>query len=662
MKLFKKLLGSPSNKITPLKLYLLVVVLFWLKTYAVYRAEFNLGINNGMQQFLLFINPISSAILFLGIALLFKARKQQWMLLSINAFLSFLLYANVVYYRFFSDFITVPVLFQTQNFGKVSGSVGSLLEPYDFLYFIDTLLLLVLIVMKRAKTSSRLSKQSLALVFMSGFLILGTNVGLAEIDRPQLLTRAFDRNYLVKYLGAYNYTIYDIIQNSKSSAQRVLADSSDITVVENYTNASYTSPNPDYFGSTKGMNVIYISMESFQNFLIDYKLNDEEVTPFLNSLIRSQNTIYFKNFFHQTAQGKTSDAEFLMENSLYPLPQGGVFTTKAQNTYQGLPAILRDKGYYSAVFHGNYKTFWNREEMYKSLGYDMFYDASYYNMKDENVLNYGLEDKPFFKETIPYLTSLPQPFYTKLITLTNHFPYPLDEEDQTIPPADTGDKTVDRYFQTARYLDEALKQFFDDLEKTGLDKNTMVVMYGDHYGNSENRKEAMSKVIGKEVDDFEQAQLQRVPLIIYAPGLKGFVSDTYGGQVDVRPTVLHLLGMDTKHQVSFGDDLLSEERDEIVAFRNGDYISDQVTSVKGKLYDNSTGQEIEEKSPYQKYSEIVKTELEMSDKVVYGDLLRFHSLPGIKSTDRSKLDYSKEKHFNDDYYWEEGNIKNEEIE
>lgn len=662
MKLFKKLPSSPSNKITPLKLYLLVVVLFWLKTYAVYRAEFNLGINNGMQQFLLFINPISSAILFLGIALLFKARKQQWMLLSINAFLSFLLYANVVYYRFFSDFITVPVLFQTQNFGKVSGSVGSLLEPYDFLYFIDTLLLLVLIVMKRAKTSSRLSKQSLALVFMSGFLILGTNVGLAEIDRPQLLTRAFDRNYLVKYLGAYNYTIYDIIQNSKSSAQRVLADSSDITVVENYTNASYTSPNPDYFGSAKGMNVIYISMESFQNFLIDYKLNDEEVTPFLNSLIRSQNTIYFKNFFHQTAQGKTSDAEFLMENSLYPLPQGGVFTTKAQNTYQGLPAILRDKGYYSAVFHGNYKTFWNREEMYKSLGYDMFYDATYYNMKEENVLNYGLEDKPFFKETIPYLTSLPQPFYTKLITLTNHFPYPLDEEDQTIPPADTGDKTVDRYFQTARYLDEALKQFFDDLEKTGLDKNTMVVMYGDHYGNSENRKEAMSKVIGKEVGDFEQAQLQRVPLIIYAPGLKGFVADTYGGQIDVRPTVLHLLGIDTKHPVSFGDDLLSKERNEIVAFRNGDYITDQVTSVKGKLYDNSTGQEIKEKSPYQRYSEIVKAELEMSDKVVYGDLLRFHSLPGVKSTDRSKLDYSKAKHFNDKHYWEEGNIKDEEIE
>lgn len=649
--MLEKILDIYSYK--KLKLYFLIVVLFWLKTYLVYNAEFNLGVNNAMQQILLLINPISSAVLFLGISLFFKGRKHQWVLLSLNAFLSFLLYANIAYYRFFNDFITVPVLFQTQNFGKVSGSVGALLEPYDVLYFLDTIILLVLVFLKRVMPLESISKRSLTAIFITGFLILGTNIGLAEIDRPQLLTRAFDRNYLVKYLGAYNFTIYDVIQNSKSSTQRVFADSSDITTVENYTTSNYTSPNPAYFGVAKGMNVIYISMESFQNFLIDYKLNGEEVTPFLNSLARNPNTLYFKNFFHQTAQGKTSDAEFLMENSLYPLPQGSVFTIKAQNTYQGLPAILKDKGYYSSVFHGNYKTFWNREEMYKSLGYDMFYDASYYNMLEENVLNYGLEDKPFLKETIPYLLDLPQPFYTKLITLSNHFPYPLDEEDQSILPANTGDNTVDRYFQTARYLDEALKQFFKDLQESGLDKNTMVVMYGDHYGNSENRKDAMSKVIGKEVNDFEQAQLQRVPLLIYAPGLKGFVSDIYGGQIDVRPTVLHLLGIDTKHQVSFGSDLLSTERNELVAFRNGDFITDKVTSVKGKIYDNSTGQELQDINSYHIYSNIVKNDLEMSDKVIYGDLLRFHSLQGVKNIDRSELDYSKAKHLNKDYLEED---------
>ncbi|MBT2690999.1 LTA synthase family protein [Bacillus sp. ISL-47] len=632
-----------------LVLFYFAVILFWLKTYSIYKIEFNLGVNNGMQQFLLLLNPVSSTLLFLGIALLFKGRKQHWVLLAMNFVLTFFLYANVAYYRFFNDFITVPVLFQTQNFGKVGGSAAALLEQTDILYFLDTILLLALILSKSLKMPARLSRRSLSKVYLAGLLILGVNIGLAEADRPQLLTRSFDRNYLVKYLGAYNFAIYDIIQNTRSSAQRVMADSSDIAIVENYTSSKYTKPNPDYFGAAKGMNVIYISMESFQNFLIGYKLHGEEVTPFLNALAKNPNTIYFPNFFHQTAQGKTSDAEFLMGNSLYPLPQGSVFTTKAQNTYQGLPAILKDKGYYSAVFHGNYKSFWNREEMYKSLGYDMFYDATYYNMREENVINYGLEDKPFFKETIPYLQSIPQPFYTKLITLSNHFPYPIDEEDQSIEPAETGDKTVDGYFQTARYLDEALKQFFEDLKVSGLDKNTMIVMYGDHYGISENRKEAMSKVMNKEIDDFEQTQLQRVPLFIYAPGLKGFVNETYGGEIDVRPTVLRLLGIDTTHQVAFGTDLLSKEREEIVAFRNGDYITEQVTSVKGKIYDNQTGQIVEDTTPYQKYSDLVKNELELSDKVVYGDLLRFHKLSGIKTTEKTKLDYTKAEHFNEDW-------------
>ena len=47
---------------------------------------------------------------------------------------------------------------------------------------------------------------------------------------------------------------------------------------------------------------------------------------------------------HQTGQGKTSDAEFLMENSIYPMSQGAVFVNKAQNTYQAAPAILKGYG------------------------------------------------------------------------------------------------------------------------------------------------------------------------------------------------------------------------------------------------------------------------------------------------------------------------------
>lgn len=66
-------------------------------------------------------------------------------------------------------------------------------------------------------------------------------------------------------------------------------------------------------------------------------------------------------------------------------------------------------------------------------------------------------------------------------------------------------------------------------------------MYGDHYGISDNHNAAMSKVMGKEINSFENAQLQRVPLIVRVPGVKGGVQHQYGGEIDVLPTLLHLL-------------------------------------------------------------------------------------------------------------------------
>ncbi|UNL84414.1 LTA synthase family protein [Priestia koreensis] len=624
--------------------FFLAVVLFWLKTYAAYRAEFNLGIDNDMQKFLLFMNPISSAILFFGFALFAKGRRSYIWMIILNLLMSILLYANVVYYRFFNDFITIPTLTQTKNFGDLGGSILELLSGYDPLYFLDTFILLALVVFKVAKPQPvRLSGRKITGVFLLGILFFSTNLALAESDRPQLLTRTFDRNYIVKYLGAYNYTIYDAIQSTKSSAQRALADSNDVTEVSNFTKATYAEPNKAYFGKAKGMNVIYVHLESFQNFLINYKLNGQEVTPFLNSLTKDQNTLYFDNFYHQTGQGKTSDAEFMLENSMFGLPQGSVFSTKGQNTLQAAPAILGQRGYTSAVFHGNYKTFWNRDEIYKSIGFDHFFDASYYDMNSKDVVNYGLKDKPFFKESIPMLESLKQPFYTKFITLSNHFPYPIEDSEATIGPATTGDGSVDRYFQTARYLDESVKDFFDYLKKSGLYDNSVIVLYGDHYGISENHNKAMSQILGKEITPLDNANLQKVPLYIRVPGMKGGIQHQYGGEIDVLPTLLHLLGIDTEDYIQFGTDLMSKEHSPVVPFRNGDYVSPTTASINDKYYNMQTGERIEANDETKRYSEIAQKRLNLSDKVVYGDLLRFYEPKGFKPVDRSKYNYNHDE-------------------
>lgn len=627
----------------PLHFFALAVILVWLKSYVAYLTEFQLGINNAIQTFLLFLNPLSSAVLFLGLAL-FSKRSGRW-IIAFSSVMTVILYSNILYYRFFNDFITMPTLFQTSNAGHLGGSIADLTEWHDMIYFVDLIVLAIVLWMKKQEWKLQVTpKKKVLAILAAGAVIFTVNLGLAETDRPQLLTRAFDRNYLVKYLGAYNYTIYDAVQTVKNEKQSAFASSDDLTNVENFTKSQYAAPNEAYFGKAKGMNVIKIHLESFQSFLIDYKLNGQEVTPFLNSLAHDNQFMYFDNFFHQTGQGKTADAELMMDTSLYGLPQGSAFVLKGRNTYQAAPAILGQKaGYTSAVLHGDYKTFWNRNEIYKQMGVDTFFDASYYNMEGDRKINYGLKDKPFFEESIPMLQSMPQPFYAHLMTLTNHFPFVMDEGDATIAPAATGDGTVDRYFQTARYMDEALADFFADLKKSGLYDNSMIMIYGDHYGISENHNKAMAQIMGEEITDFKNAQLQRVPLFIHVPGVKGGVQHQYGGEIDVLPTMLHLLGIDNKEFIQFGTDLLSPEHDEVVAFRNGDFVSPDYTSIDGTYYQTKTGEKQEPTAAMQAVKEQVDAELSFSDAVLYGDLLRFHEVKGMKPVDPSQYQYGKEQ-------------------
>ena len=610
--------------------FTIAAVLIWIKSYYVYLIEFNLDIQSLFQHFLLLINPLSSTLVFLGIALFAKGRRVGGYMIIIYSFMTLLLYSNVVFYRFNSDFITLPVLTQTSNFGSLGSSILNLVYWTDIFYLLDIIFLVFLFRTSRQIWSSqRMKLRQPIIIIASGLLLFSINLGLAEIDRPQLLKRTFDRNYIVKYLGAYNFTIYDAIQNLKSSSERVLADSNDVTEVKNYLDTKFAEPDDQLFGVAEGKNVIKIHLESFQSFLIGYELHGEEVTPFLNSLINNpdEDFTYFENFFHQTEQGKTADAELIMDNSLYGLPQGAAFVTKSSNTYQALPAILNQRqDYTSAILHGDGKSFWNRDEIYKQFGIDYFFDEAYYDMSDEQVIGYGLKDKPFFKESMPLLESLEKPFYAHLLTLTHHHPYLIDEADATIAPAETGDGSVDRYFQTARYLDESLEEFFNYLKESGLYDDSLIVLYSDHYGISDNHNRAMSEIMDEEITPYKNAELQRVPLLFKIPGVegRGTVSE-YAGQVDVAPTIMHLLGIKANDYIQFGTDLFSKEHKDFVAFRNGDFFTPEVSMVRGTFYNEKTGEVIEE--PTEEMEAIqkkVQAELELSDKVLQGDLLRFY--------------------------------------
>ncbi|WP_125769416.1 LTA synthase family protein [Lapidilactobacillus wuchangensis] len=632
--------------------FILAVVLFWAKTYYAYIAKFNLGVKGSMQYLLLAINPLPTTILLFGIALYFKGRKSYIILTIIDFLTSLWLFANILYYREFSDFLTTTLI---KGSGSVSNNLGKsvagIVKPTDFLVFLDVVILIVLLATKLIKIDVKPIKKVVAgLVSALAVLLFGFNLSMAETDRSGLLTRTFDNNYIVKYLGLNSYAVYDTVKAAKTSAVRANADASDLQSVLKYINTNYVPGNPEYTGVAKGKNVFVIHLESLQQFMIDYKWQGQEVTPNLNKLYHETNTLSFDNFFHQVGQGKTADAELMLENSLFGLPEGAAMVTAGStNTWQAAPAMLDQKGYTTAAFHGDVPSFWNRDNTYKFWGYDYYFSKAYYPSGKNYEIGYGLKDKIFLKDSAKYIEQLPQPFYAKLITVTNHYPYLLDKANQTIEKTDTGDSTVDGYVQTARYLDEALGEFMDWLKATGLDKNSMLVLYGDHYGISGNHKPAVAKLLGqKKFTDFDNAQFQKVPFMIHMDGLKGGINHTYGGEIDVLPTLLNLLGISNKGDVQFGTDLLATNRNQTVAFRNGDFVTPDYTKVGSTYYETKTGKVIKPtddktKDTLAQLTNHVATELSLSDRVINGDLLRFYDLKGFKKVKPSDYSYKYSK-------------------
>ena len=638
---------------TKLGFFTIVLVTFWLKTYVIYLTKFNLGAEGAMQNFLLFLNPLPSGLLLLGIGLFFKGRKSYWIMIAIDFVLSLWLFANILYYREFSNFLSLSIIKTSgstaDNLGK---SIVGITRVTDFLAFIDIVLVILLMVAKVVKYDLRPLKLRFNLLLEGiAVLLIGVNLLMAQKDRSGLLTRTFDNSYIVKYLGMNEYAVYDAFKTAQTSEQMAKANVSDLQSVKKYLKVNYVKPNSTYTGVAKGKNVLVIHLESFQQFLIGYKWQGKEVTPNLNKLYHSKNTLSFANFYNQVGQGKTSDAEMMLENSLFGLQSGSAMSSYGtSNTFESAPAILKQQGgYTTAVMHGGAGSFWNRNNAYKQFGYEYFMPLSYYQNKPKYYIGYGLKDKIFFSQSIKYIERLPQPFYLKLITVTNHYPYDLDKKNQSIAKTETGDETVDGYVQTAHYLDQAVGQLMRWMKKTGLDKNTLLVFYGDHYGISGNHHKASAELLDQdEFTNFDNLKFQRVPLMFHMKGLKGGIKKTYGGEIDVLPTLLNLLGIRNRGTIQFGHDLLSKRAPQIVAQRNGDFITPLYAKVGSTYYDTRTGEEIIKpdkklKTELVAISNKVTTQLSLSDRVIAGNLLRFYHPKWFKKVKPQDYDYNEQK-------------------
>ncbi len=489
--------------------------------------------------------PVSSGVystslgfLFIFYALSYFFRNKGRLIFSyaVSFFISLLLLSNTLYLDYYSSPVTIATFYQTSNLSGLGDSILYLFQPEYAVYFLD-LLVLPFLIFRRSfvyKKRTTIVKGVLPFAVFGVMGLFMKPVKLMLIDKLENPVQAYDSLDQTVQYGIMGHHALDTYFHVRDANFTLSSEDKELIKEQLYKKEENTKETK-YEGIGKGKNLILIQVESLQQFVLNKKVNEQEITPTLNKM--KDHAITFPNFYAQTIGGNSSDAEFLTQTSLFPINSGSVFFRYPSNTYHSLGQTLKENGYGTLAVHADEKTFWNRHEMYPSLGFEKYVTIEQFPQKE--MVGMGVGDKEMFTETARILADQKQPFYSFLVTLTNHMPYEIEKEKQSLAlPPDLDNSLLGNYFQTVKYTDEALGLFMESLKEKKLLEDSIIVLYGDHNGIFHRDKQQVEKWMQKDITDEEwYREFATVPFMIYHPSINGEISQTIGGQIDVLPTL-----------------------------------------------------------------------------------------------------------------------------
>ena len=564
-------------------------------------------LNNNML-----LATFSSALFVIVFTILVSNRKRLMLLLFINILLSSLLFGDTLYFRYYYNALSVPVLYQIGLVGSLKESILDLLRIKDIVFYIDIPVVIIFMLLFKHAFHMRIGKIKIKKKLVAAAVIFAIGFGIFQWSYSNSVPGAFpyDNNYVSNSMGVLYFHYYDI---KKFAADHFLADNSlsdeERGVLEEYFE-SRKARGDKYKGASKGKNLIVVQLEAIQQFMINRSLNGKEITPNLNKFIND--SAYFENFYFQTGNGNTSDAEFLTNTSLYPINQGAVYFRYPTNTYESTAKLLKNQGYTTYVAHANNPSFWNRTEMYKALGFDDFISSK--NLVIDEYLGWGLNDKSFLRQTLEKIDTT-KPFYSFFITLSSHHPFNYFQEHEGFDTGKYEGTFLGNYIKAVSYVDEAMGEFLNDLKQRGLYDNSIIVIYGDHAAVQKDQSDILKEFIGYENNEFNWITLQKTPCFIRFPGMENTgVKKITAGEIDILPTIANLMGFDAPH--ALGKDLFNTEKGYAV-LRNSAVITDDfvyTNSSDSKVYDQS-GNELD-KNEYKDIIREYQKQLDISDLIL----------------------------------------------
>jgi phosphoglycerol transferase MdoB-like AlkP superfamily enzyme len=514
----------------------------------------------------LYSNSLFILLMILPITYRFKIWYKamlKWIFIVCNTIAFAANTADFIYYRFTLRRTTLSFLHQFEN----ETNLGRLFFRFLFDYWYATLFFVAIITIM-VVLFNRIRYQGPqfrnvwkfygfgAFVFLVaiGLFIGGARGGFRQSTRPITLSNAAAYVKEPREINLVLNTPFALMRTAKANV---------ITKVNYFANEEELNAvfNPVKVPADtlpfQSKNVVVLILESFSKEFIGAYNKELEggkysgYTPFLDSLIGVSHS-----FQYSLANGRKSiDAMPSVICSIPSIEVPYVLSHYSGNKINSLPSLLREKGYYSAFFHGAPNGSMGFDAFANLSGFDAYFGKDEYDNNDDFDGIWGIWDEKFLQFFADQMNGFKQPFYTTMFTVSSHHPYNLPKEYENVFKG--GPKPVHR---TIQYTDMALRKFFATASAMPWFKNTIFVLSADH-ASAEIQFQQYNSPSG----------YFAIPIVIYEPGSKPMpMQNVIVQQTDILPTVLGMLHYD-KPYVAFGRNIFADEEPFAFNYLNNTY-------------------------------------------------------------------------------------------
>ncbi len=517
--------------------------------------------------------------------LLFSIFQNYWIRVCGMAVYLLLLWTNVLHFRYFSSTMHLGTLLNIDFLPVLGSQMLVLIRWFDGFYLLSFISGIIFF-----KYSPKTSKQKSIhpILFFAGvWLLLQVFLYFAATQSPLNSAKKYNEPFTrwdiykdmrfvsrdhtgsVLYFGfLWTYGV-DLYRMNKKPAHAEPIPESNFSV---------------HIPPEKQRNIIAIQVESLDKHVIHHTVDGKPVMPFLHRL--TQESIYFSNVFAQhTSVGGTSDAEFCVLTSQYPLGHKGTFFAIGLEQLPSIPAILNRNGFTTLAFHGNSGSYFNRKRGLIGLGFQQTFFKDDFTITNPDKWH-ALKDKDFLLQVQQILSDNGSPYFAFILTLTSHTPFDLIDERDYVSDFDVEDPVVKNYLNSMAYVDSALEEFISTMQRE--DPNSLIILFGDHCANIHETEYKSYNIKGLE------------PIPVFILDQLNQTNDEIlivGTTIDIGPTLFDYLGVEIPAFWQ-GKSLLDQQKHNNTFIYNSPYYFDTNGTMQ-KISDRSV--DLEELYRIQKY-------------------------------------------------------------